>query len=132
MTAISPTSAFACGIVSASGTTRPAFARCRQRTSPSVPRGSVVSLLFVLSPFAGGGMSDVDARLVVGHGFCVVVAGPGDAGGVVELSLLLSPPQAIPSAVTAMRIGTKRSVWITELHGQRRHVAIVAELLSLE
>jgi len=62
----------------------------------------VVNLPFVLSGLVDRAPFVVDARLAAGQGFCVVVAGPGDEGGGVELSLLPSPPQAMQSAATPM------------------------------
>src|SRR5262245_41614304 len=99
MTAISPTSTVARGLITAAGDRRPSAAWWRQRTSPRVPRGSPsFGLLLVFDRLVAPVMSaGTGARLAAGHGFCVEVDGAGGDGG----GLLPSPPSPPPHAIAS-------------------------------
>ncbi len=100
MTAISPTSSVARDVTPSDAVRRDAPARWRQRTSPSMPRGSPCTTLPLFFERDGETASPVTAvaALDAGHGFCAAVG--GGAGGSVFSSSSLQAIAAHPATRT--------------------------------
>src|SRR5688572_6374086 len=112
MTAISPTSSVTSDVMTPDAVRSGVPARWRQRTSPSMPRGSPCTTLplFFERNRTAASLATALATLDAGHGFCAVVG--GGAGGSVRSSSSLQA-MAAHAATRTTALHVRRGIHIS-------------------